>query len=590
LKSRAEFVSPHIISISEFILQATTDPNNDVALEACEFWLSFASLDSDTCSPEMSDAVKNLLPRLIPVLVKGMVYPPEKIEELIEMNELDERQGDDHAKDIAPIFHKQRIKGGVTASQSSIDRDDEDSNEDDGDDIDDIFDERDWNLRTCSAAALDTLSVAYTTQDILPYLLPVLQESLGHTNPWICEAGVLALGAVSSGCYQQLGSHMPQLHPFLMGHLTSANALPQLRSICIWTLSRYADWISGQVASGLQPDLLGRLVESLLVCVSSNNRRVQLAACSAISDIVERLPELMDPYVDALFDSFSQALLKYQTRSLLVLLDTIGTIADFIGPSIWAGSSIHRCLSSMTLIWGQRALKNPFDRTLLSLMESLASIAVTGGVNIQPIALECFENAMATIEFCSVSLASMDYDADDADPIVCATDLLDGLVEGLGNTFSNLILSSRKYGCTFSNVLKSLISHEVSAVRMSGFALMGDLAKHSPLTIHGGIKELIQETIYNIDPSYPLVCNNAAWALGEVCVKCIGNPLILDPFADDIVQNLIVVLMSSRDIEMENESLAAASLAENAASTLGRLAMVNPSFVAKDLPRCLIGW
>jgi len=573
------------------MLRATTDADQDVALEACEYWLTIASLDSDTCSTEMSEAVKALLPQIIPVLVKGMVYPPEKVEELMELNQADEIQGDDHAKDIAPVFHKSNTKGGgTTAISSHNDIADEDDEESDDDSDDDAYDEREWSLRTCSAAALDSLSVAYPNEDLLPHLLPVLQQSLGHADPWVREAGVLALGAVSSGCYQQLGAHMSQIHPFLMGHLVSPDSLPQLKSISVWTLSRYADWAAGQVIAGIQPDLLARLTESILVCVASNNRRVQLAACSAISDIVERLPELMEYYVEAILDCFAQAVLRYQTRSLLVLLDAIGTIADFVGSSIWKGSSIHRCLTSMIRIWGQRASKNPFDRPLLSLMESIASIAASGGVNIQPFALEFFENAMFTIELCSLSLAAADYDVDDTDPIVCATDLLDGLVEGLGANFSSLVLSSSKYGHTFLNVLRTLISHDVAAVRMSGFALMGDLAKYSPLTIHEGIKELIQEAIYNVDPSYPLVCNNAVWALGEICVKCKGNPVLLEPFAADIVQNLIIVLMSSRDEDDNEGGMAVTGLAENAASTLGRLAIVNPAFVARDVSRCLIGW
>jgi len=571
------------------MLRATTDANQNVALEACEYWLTFASLDSDTCTVEMSEAVKVLLPELVPILVKGMVYPPEKVEELIELNQADERLGDDHAKDIAPVFHKAKTKGaGTTAVLSHDDITDEDDEGSDGVSDDDTYDEREWSLRTCSAAALDTLSVAYPNDDILPHLLPVLQQSLGHVDPWIREAGVLALGAVSSGCYQQLGVHMSQLHPFLMEHLVSVDSLPQLKSISIWTLSRYADWAAGQVLSGIQPDLLARLTDSILTCVCSNNRRVQIAACSAISDIVERFPELMEYYVEVILDQFAQALLRYQTRSLLVILDAIGTIADFVGSTIWRGPAIHRCLASILRIWVQRASKNPFDRPLLSLMESLASIASSGGVNIQPFALEFFENSMLTIEMCTISLVSGQYDMDDADPIVCATDLLDGLVEGLGNNFSTLVSSSIKYGHAFVNVLKTLIGHDVSAVRMSAFALLGDLAKYSPSVIQDGITEFIHEAIYNIDPSYPLICNNAVWALGEICVKCRGNPLILEPFAADIVQNLIVVLMNSN--YEDEDGVTATGLAENAATTLGRLAIVNPTFVTRDVTRCLISW
>lgn len=50
------------------MLIRTQDPDGGVALEACEFWLSLA--EQDVCR----EVLPPHLPRLIPVLVRGMKY------------------------------------------------------------------------------------------------------------------------------------------------------------------------------------------------------------------------------------------------------------------------------------------------------------------------------------------------------------------------------------------------------------------------------------------------------------------------------------------------------------------------------------
>jgi len=50
------------------MLLRTQDPDENVALEACEFWLSIA--DQQICK----EALTPYLPRLVPILVNGMRY------------------------------------------------------------------------------------------------------------------------------------------------------------------------------------------------------------------------------------------------------------------------------------------------------------------------------------------------------------------------------------------------------------------------------------------------------------------------------------------------------------------------------------
>lgn len=137
---------------------------------------------------------------------------------------------------------------------------------------------------------------------------------------------------------------------------------------------------------------------------------------------------------------------------------------------------------------------------------------------------------------------------------------------------------------------------------MSALALLGDLARNAPSLIEPALPQLLQEAIKNIEPN-PIsmhstlhnntvwgtnssLCNNAVWAIGEICVQCGGNSVPLEPFAAPLLQQLITLLMGNG----LGRVTAIPGLAENAAACTGRLANVNPNFVAPELHRFLLGW
>ena len=54
----------------------------------------------------------------------------------------------------------------------------------------------------CSAAALDVLANVFH-ESLLPILLPILKETLFHDDWEIKESGILVLGAIAEGKYDQ---------------------------------------------------------------------------------------------------------------------------------------------------------------------------------------------------------------------------------------------------------------------------------------------------------------------------------------------------------------------------------------------------
>ncbi len=145
----------------------------------------------------------------------------------------------DKDSDIRPRFHRAKThvaEGGVEGGGEDSDTDS---------DEDDMRKEAlsDWNLRKCSAAALDVLSNVFH-DSLLPVLLPLLKQNLFSPNWLVKESSILALGAVSEGCMDGMVPHLPELLPYLVDSLSDSKAL--VRSITCWTLSRYAHWLVGQ--------------------------------------------------------------------------------------------------------------------------------------------------------------------------------------------------------------------------------------------------------------------------------------------------------------------------------------------------------
>ena len=162
------------------MLLSTQDSDTNVALDACEFWLTLAE------QPICKEVLTPHLSRLIPILMQKMKYSELDIAFLkVEEDEM----VPDKEEDIRPRFYRSK-----THSQARMD----DSADSDEESDDDSANFSEWNLRKCSAAALDLLANVFH-DDLLPVVLQILGETLFHQD-WITkEAAVLALGAIAEG-------------------------------------------------------------------------------------------------------------------------------------------------------------------------------------------------------------------------------------------------------------------------------------------------------------------------------------------------------------------------------------------------------
>ncbi|KAI8342075.1 armadillo-type protein [Chlamydoabsidia padenii] len=577
-----EVLLPHMPNLVDYMLYSTMSDEEDLALEACEFWLVFAEMDM------FREQLHGYLPKIIPVLLKCMVYSETDL--LTMGSEDDDAHVADNEQDIKPRFHKANVveieradkddleeggkkKGGLYGGDNDDDDDEDDDDYDDEDD--DIFNE--WNIRKCSAAALDIICTSYEG-DAIGLLMPLLKTEL-ESSDWLHrECGILALGAAAEGGVQDIAPHLPELVPYLLTHLNDTK--PLVRSITCWTLGRYANWIAQVSLQSPEANkhYLEPLVGLLLQRILDNNKRVQEAACSTFSLLEEEASIQLVPYLDHILATLVSAFEKYQHQNLLHLLDTVGTLADVVSEALNVPQYIDMIMPPLIKQWQA----TPDDSTdLFPLLECLSSVTTALGKGFKPFAepvyIRCVNLVRNTLEECQRAAQNPGMDEPDKDFMIVALDLLSGIVQALNTDAEPLIANTNPPLVQFLSIS---VNDEVAEVRQSSYALLGDLAISCFEHIRAVVPQFMPLIIQQIDPQaeYVSVCNNATWAAGEIAIK-LGNDI--QPYVEPMLQRLFP-LMVNPGIQR--------TLLENVAITIGRLGLICPTVVAPHLENFVHPW
>lgn len=230
-------------------------------------------------------------------------------------------------------------------------------------------------------------------------MLPILKETLFHSEWVIKESAILALGAIAEGCMSGMLQHLPELIPYLISCLGDKKSL--VRSITCWTLSRYSHWVVTQ-----SHDLyLKPLMTELLKRILDSNKRVQEAACSAFATLEEEACTELVPYLGFILETLVFAFSKYQVcvlgflflfsyilgnkkiikkwklmcpdhqhKNLLILYDAIGTLADSVGHHLNKPEFINLLMPPLIQKWNM--LKDE-DKDLFPLLEVRILLTLT---------------------------------------------------------------------------------------------------------------------------------------------------------------------------------------------------------------------
>ncbi|XP_016955471.1 transportin-1 isoform X2 [Drosophila biarmipes] len=541
LEVRMDRLMPHMSQVIEYMLQRTQDADEAVALQAFEFWLSLAE------KSDCKDLLAPVLSRLAPVLVRGMRYSELEII-LLKCDEESDYMVPDQEEDISPRFHRSRMH---------VVNDELDEEPDDNKSL------LQWNLRKCSASALDALARVFR-EDFLPVVLSILKETLFHQEWVIKESGLLALGAISGGCVECMVRHMPELMPYLIFCLSDKKAL--IRSIAFWTISRYANWVVSQPHDQYLKPLLKKVLKHIL----DPNKRVQEAACSALCVLEEEACTDLVPYLEYILKTLVLAFSMYQHKNLLILYDAVGTLADAVGHHLNKPQYTDILMPPLIDKWN---LVKDDDKDLFPLLECLSNIATALQFGFFAYSEPVFRRCVFLIEQAINQEMNQMVDQPDKDRIVVALDLLSSLAEGL-----NLHIEAMVAKSNIMHLLLKCMQDLLPEVRQSSFALLGDLTKACFHHVHPFMAECFPILVQNLNPNFISVCNNVIWAMGEICIK-LGEET--KQYAGLVLSDLIIII---------NRPNTPRSVLENAAITIGRLGYVCQAEVAPHLPSFLRHW
>ncbi|KAI9501562.1 hypothetical protein GGI25_004044 [Coemansia spiralis] len=575
VETRPDKLMPELENVVNYMIHTTQHTDPEIAMEACEFWLSFCEQE------ELVESLRPFLGHVIPTLMRGMVYSDEDLSMLD--NDDNNAVVPDLDQDIKPRHHRARThdhhqsEGGAGSSTGDGDSAEDDEDDDDyysDEDDDDVYAE--WNLRKCSAASLDVMSTAFGDQ-ILEYVLPVLREELESSDWRIKEAGILALGAIADGCMSGMEPHLPNLLPYLIQWFKHEKAL--IRSIACWSASRYGKWAIFGSEPNTQKVYFEPLLGGLLETMMDNNKRVQEAACSAFATIEEDAGLYMVPYIQPVLETLVRAFALYQRKNLIILYDAVGTLAEAVGPELNQPQYVQMLMPPILERWDNLQAD---DQHMFPLFECLSATALALGPGFKPYAQHIYDRSVQivaeTLQMCQQASQDSSIEAPNKDLVIVALDLISAVVQALGDDSQSLI--AQHNGIALQLVGMCMVDSETD-VRQSAFALLGDLAMHCSPLLLPQLEGIMQQLIPQIDLNFSHlnVCNNATWSAGEIALK--AGEEHMKSYVNPLLERLVPLL---------NNQNTPVTLVENAAITIGRLGLVCPSTVAPHLEAFAQRW
>ncbi|KAK7526000.1 armadillo-type protein [Phyllosticta citriasiana] len=544
-----ERVIPHMDGLVDYLLvqqRSVDDP--DLALDAAEFWLCAGEDDN------LRNSLGPYLSKIVPVLLDSMVYSEDDILRLEGENE--DADQEDKQEDIKPIFAHSKA-GRSTATNG--DASNPDKVEDYDDDDEDGNPEDQWNLRKCSAAALDVLASVFH-QPVFEVTLPYLKDNLKHQEWPNREAAVLALGAVADGCMEVVQPHLPELTQYLITLLNDKE--PVVRQITCWSLGRYSAWASHLDPAG-QQQYFEPMMDGILKRMLDRNKRVQEAASSAFANLEEKAGSQLSPYCAVIVRQFVECFARYKDRNMFILYDCL---VELLMPAL-----ISR--------WNKVSDRS---REMFPLLECLSYIASALGDLFAPFARPIFTRCINIIhqnlEEYFVAANNPGFDDPDKDFLVTSLDLLSAIIQALDEPKSTELV-----GTSQPNMLELLaycMKDPNNDVRQSAYALLGDCAIYVFPQLQPFLPSLLEILITQLDLENTIpeaedngfsVVNNACWSVGEIAMRQKEG---MAPYVEQLLQRLATILFNGK-MPM--------SLNENAAIALGRLGIGNAQALAPHL-------
>ncbi|CAG9763771.1 unnamed protein product [Ceutorhynchus assimilis] len=530
VEKQEESLLPHLHDVIMYIVEKNQHEDAEIALQACEFWLAVSKLDG------CKDILTPYLSKLVPTLLKNMRYSST------ELNAFKDCLGSDAdtkdlAKDIAP-FHKNI----------------------EDDDFDDFH--VGWTLRKCSAASLDSLALQFKN-DLLPVIVPFLSEMLNHQDYLVKESGILALGAIAEGCINGLKHQLHDLMQFLQLSMSDEHSL--VRVITCWTVSRCTGWIINVGPDAYFVPIMILILKHFSDC----NKRVQRAAISAFCIFLEEAQIKVVPYINIIVESFSQGLERFQSRSLYLLYDAIGALAQSVGSNLNEPEYIGKFLPPLMQTFCN--FNDSYDEHFVIFLECLANVIPALELSFLPYAEIVFCHCLQVINdtlMCCVNFQENpdEYELPDKESMSVAHDVLYSMAIGLKSHFVKYVTNSNLLFLLYTTCQDSSCS-----VRQTSIALYGELVTLCYAYLSSNVHDFVPMIIKSLDEKKYAVCNNAAWVIGKLCTAMGSN---IQPYLSEILLHFIRIL---------NDQALARNLHQTVAIALCIILLVCPDAIIPTL-------
>jgi len=579
---RPDKILPHIEGLVDYMIaQQRKIEDEELACDAAEFWLTVGEHN------ELWKSLAPFLNKIIPVLLESMVYSDDDIAMLEGGG--DDADEEDRAEDIKPNFAKSKTRNGEieevgqnNGSYTKINGMDDEDDLDEGeieefdDDDEDGNPEDRWNLRKCSAAALDVFATDFRGP-VFETILPYLMTNLKHEEWPYREAAVLALGAVAEGCMDVVTPHLPELVPYLISLLKDPE--PLVRQITCWTLGRYSAWGANLTDPNLRAQYFLPMMEGILLKMLDPNKRVQEAGASAFAHLEEKAGPGLTPYCEPIIGQFVRCFGKYKDRNMFILYDCVQTLAEHVGHGLAQPQLIDMLMPALILRWNKVSDQS---RELFPLLECLSYVASALAESFAPFAppvfTRCVKIIRQNLEEYMAAVNNPILDTPDKDFLVTSLDLLSAIVQALDEKQSAALVSGSDP--KLFDLLQFCMEDPENDVRQSSYALLGDCAKYVfpqlepflPGLLPLLIKQLNLDNILEeqIETGFSVV-NNACWSTGEIAIQKGDH---MSPYVGELLQRLLEILGNPEVPK---------SVLENAAIALGRLGLQNYEIMAPHL-------
>eukprot|EP01063_Lacrimia_lanifica_P017497 TRINITY_DN24575_c0_g1_i1.p1 TRINITY_DN24575_c0_g1~~TRINITY_DN24575_c0_g1_i1.p1 ORF type:complete len:960 (+),score=443.29 TRINITY_DN24575_c0_g1_i1:74-2881(+) len=560
-----------IQGILQLVYSMSTVRNDQIALAAVEFWQDLAG---------MADAVADvasggLLKELTKLLLDKLVLSEEEISFITD---------EENSDNVVPRNRGKKKKGG---------------DDDDGE-------VEQWTVRKCATLTLDAISRKENL--VSPPNAPgwLLQAEifprLQHQDWKVQEAAIMAFGAISEGCFAEIRDHLPRVFPQLV-QVMKNSALPfLLRTATFLALGRRGvmTWICQN------KETFDVYLFAILDSMYAKERKVQEAAVSCFLSLLEYQSYMdggfltTDPmYFEGLLERIGRGLKpesRYTSLNLLILMESIDAFAACFGSRLASPQAETHLIKPLI----QHFMNLPPEDTLLlpRFLMTLANLAQYLEEAFLGYAPPLFQRALAILgRYFEVHLGVkkgqiQEKDAPDlGENPKYATELVSALFEYVATSDTakqqlRQLLLTEKYAGTGMGFLEfvslpfSQPSLEVTdtAVLQAFVTFFGDELKTladvllDPLL---GIKDAIFSHLTG-EGELP---GTVAWFAAELVMTTESSgrpPQQVQQVCQEVLQKLMPILCQKKGAWFD-------SLQQNAAVTIGRIALVQPDLLVREL-------